>query len=173
MAKIQDGHLDLLGVLFSRHSRRAYALCYRMVGDGDISEDLVQEAFLRVLRFRKNFRGDASFATWLHRIATNVCLDHLGARRKETAAFAELAAEPMDTGSLPPPDDSEVAIARAAFEALSPDQQELLVMSRVNGVGYKEIAAHYGVTEGAARVRVHRTVRELKSNVTKLTESES
>ncbi len=173
MAKIQDGHLDLLGVLFSRHSKKAYALCYRMVGDGHVSEDLVQESFLRVLRFRQNFRGDACFTTWLHRIATNVCLDHLGARRKETEAFRELAAEPADIGSQPAPDDSDVAIARAAFEALSPDQQELLVMSRINGVGYREIAVHYGVTEGAARVRVHRTVRELKSNVARLTEAES
>ncbi len=173
MAQIQEGHLDLLGVLFSRHSKRAYRLCYRMVGDGHTSEDLVQESFLRVLRYRKNFRGDSHFSTWLYRIVTNVCLDHLHARSKEVAAFDELVAESANFDSEMAPDDSDVGIVEAAFEALSPGQRELLVMSRIDGVGYREIAAHYGVTEGAARVRVHRTVRELKSSVTKLMEAES
>lgn len=173
MAKIQEGHLDLLGILFSRHSKKAYALCYRMVGDSHTSEDLVQEAFLRVLRYRNKFRGDARFSTWLYRIVTNVCLDHLGARNKEAAAYDELVAESGETDCIPPPDDSDIAIARAAFETLSPEQKELLVMSRIDGVGYGDIAAHYGVSEGAARVRVHRIMRELKSQVTKLTEAES
>ncbi len=173
MAKIQEGHLDLLGILFSRHAKRAHALCYRMVGDSHTSEDLVQESFLRVLRYRKNFRGDSRFSTWLYRIVTNVCLDHLGTQSKENAAFEELVAESANFDSLTAPDDSDVGIARSAFEALSPDQQEILVMSRIDGFGYREIAAHFGVTEGTARVRVHRTVRELKSNVTRLTESES
>lgn len=173
MAKIREGHLDLLGVLFSRHSKKAYALCYRMVGDGHASEDLVQEAFLRVLRYRKSFRGDSRFSTWLYRIVSNVCLDHLGARSKEKAALEEMVAESADVDGLTPPDDSDVGVARAAFEALSAAQQELLVMSRIDGVGYREIAAHFGVTEVAARVRVHRTVRELKSNLTRLSESGS
>jgi RNA polymerase sigma-70 factor (ECF subfamily) len=173
MARIQEGDLDLLGILFARHSKKAYALCYRIVGDGHISEDLVQESFLRVLRYRRNFRGDSRFSTWLYRIVKNVCLDHIGAQRKEDAAFEGLVAESANFDSLTVPDESDVGIAKAAFEALSPDQRELLVMSRIDGVGYKEIAAHFGVTEGAARVRVHRTVRELKASVTKLTEAES
>ena len=171
MARIQEGHLDLLGVLFSRHSRKAYALCYRMVGDGHTSEDLVQESFLRVLRHREKFRGDASFSTWLYRIVRNVCLDHLGAQGKRAAAIEELTAEAADRGAFVDADESDVSIARAAFERLSPEKQELLVMSRIDGVGYKELAKHYGVTEGAARVRVHRTLHELKSIVSELTEA--
>jgi RNA polymerase sigma-70 factor (ECF subfamily) len=173
MAKIQDGHLDLLGILFTRHSRKAYELCYRMVGDAHTSEDLVQESFLRVLRYRKSFRGEARFSTWLYRIVKNVCLDHIGAQNKENAAFEELKAESADDHSLAIPGDSDLGVVKAAFEALSTVQRELLIMSRIDGVGYREIAAHFGLSEGAARVRVHRTVRELKSNVTKLTEVES
>jgi RNA polymerase sigma-70 factor (ECF subfamily) len=173
MAKVQDGHLDLLGILFTRHSKKAHELCYRMVGDAHISEDLVQESFLRVLRYRKSFRGDARFSTWLYRIVKNVCLDHIGAQSKEDAAFEELKAESADDHSLATPGDGDFGVVKAALEALSAVQRELLVMSRIDGVGYKEIATHFGLTEGAARVRVHRTIRELKSNVSKLTEVES
>lgn len=173
MAKIQDGHLDLLGILFSRHSKKAFELCFRMVGDAHTSEDLVQESFLRVLRYRKTFRGDARFSTWLYRIVKNVCLDHIGARNREDAAFEELKMASEEDLTPATPDDGDFGMVKAAFDALSAAQRELLVMSRIDGVGYKEIAAHFGMTEGAARVRVHRTVRELKSNVSKLTDAES
>jgi RNA polymerase sigma-70 factor (ECF subfamily) len=173
MTKIQEGHVDLLGILFSRHSQKAYAQCYRMVGDGHTSEDLVQESFLRVLRYRMKFRGDSRFSTWLYRIVANVCLDHIGARRKEDAAFDELASDVEHLDSVTPPDESDGSATMVAYDALLPDQQELLVLSRIDGVGYKEIAARFGITEGTARVRVHRTVRELKSNIIKLTESET
>jgi len=173
MTKIQEGHIDLLGILFSRHSKNAYAQCYRMVGDSQTSEDLVQESFLRVLRYRMKFRGDARFSTWLYRIVANVCLDHIGARRKEDAAFEALASDTDCLDSVTLPDESDIGIAKTAYDALLPEQQELLVLSRIDGVGYKEIAARYDISEGAARVRVHRTVRELKSNIIALTESES
>ena len=170
MSKIQEGHLDLLGVLFARHSQRAYAQCYRLVGDGVVSEDLVQEAFLRVLRHRDKFRGDSRFATWLHRIVRNVCLDHIGARNRREAAFDELAADRDGCETSTAIDDSEVSVTRIAFDRLSKEKQELLVMARIDGCGYKAIAATLGVSEGAARVRVHRAMHELKSIIDALSE---
>jgi RNA polymerase sigma factor (sigma-70 family) len=173
MAKIQAGRLELLGVLFARHSRRAYALCYRMVGDGSTAEDLVQEAFLRVLRYRDKFRGDARFATWLHRIVRNVCLDHLGARDRERIAVEELSADPSHRDAFASMDESDISVTRMAFERLSEDQRQCLVLARIDGWGYKEIAARLGTSEGAARVRVHRAMNELKSIMGELAEQGS
>ena len=173
MTEIQAGRLDLLGVLYTRHSDRAYALCRRMVGDGSASEDLVQEAFLRVLRHRDKFRGDARFATWLHRIVRNVCLDHLNARNRENAAVQGLADEPCHRESFMPIDDSEISVTRMAFEKLSKEKQRCLIMARIDGCGYREIAARLGTSEGAARVRVHRAMNELKSNIESLGGRES
>lgn len=173
MAKIQEGHLDLLGVLFTRHSHKAFALCYRMVGDGDKSNDLVQEAFLRVLRYRDSFRGDASFATWLYRIVTNVCLDHLGSERRTDVLRERLATEAGMGESFLTIDESEVSVVSAAFQRLSADKQQLLTQSRIEGFGYKEIASNLGISEGAARVRVHRIVSELRSIMDDLKETSS
>lgn len=168
MSKIQEGHLDLLGVLFARHSRRTYAQCFRIVGNSDASEDLVQEAFLRVLRYRNNFRGESLFSTWFYRIVQNVCYDHLGAQQKEGAAFDKLAAEQESHETHVPMDDSEISVTRVAFGKLSNEQQQLLIMARIDGHGYREIAAKIGTTEGAARVRVHRTILELQSIIDEL-----
>ena len=173
MCKIQEGRLDLLGILFTRHSDRAYALCYRMVGDSATSEDLVQEAFLRVLRYRDKFRGDSRFTTWLHRIVRNVCLDHLGTKGRERAAVDALAADADRGEGFTTIDDSEISITRLAFDKLSAQQQECLVLARIDGVAYRDIAARLGTSEGAARVRVHRALRELQSQIDTLSESES
>lgn len=173
MSKIQEGQLDLLGVLFARHSRRAYAQCFRTVGNSESCDDLVQEAFLRVLRYRDNFRGESLFSTWFYRIVRNVCYDHLGARKKEGAAYDKLATEQESAEAHAPIDDSEVSVTRVAFEKLSHDQQQLLIMARIDGCGYREIAARIGTTEGAARVRVHRTITQLQSIIDDLSEAPS
>ena len=173
MLKIQEGHLDLLGVLYARHQRRAFAQCYRMVGNSDTSEDLVQESFLRVLRHRDKFRGESRFTTWFHRITSNVCLDHLGAQRREVAAFDEFAADREGCETFTAMDESDISVTRIAFDKLSKEKQQLLIMARIDGCGYKEIGAQLGTSEGAVRVRVHRTMHELKSIIDELSESDS
>lgn len=173
MAKIQAGHLDLLGVLYSRYAEKAYRLCYRTATERDVAEDLVQETFLRVLRFRGQFRGESRFSTWLYSIVRNVCLDHMRKRSREHEAFAELRCDPLDCDASMLLDTSEMSATKRAFDALQPQQQEMLILSRVDGIGYKEIADRLGSTEGAIRVRIHRTLRKLKKDIARLKELET
>lgn len=173
MVKIQDGHLDLLGVLYARYSEKAYRLCYRTVTDSEMAEDLVQEAFLRVLRFRAQFRGDARFSTWLYTIVRNVCLDHVRKRTRENAAVGEMRIDPTGCEQSMSLDTSEMSAIKRAFDALKPEQKKMLVLSRVDGIGYKEIAEKLGFTEGAVRVRIHRALRKLKSDIARLKEFET
>ncbi len=69
------------GALVDQHRRELQVHCYRMTGSVDVAEDAVQETFERAWRGRERFEGRASPRTWLYRIATNVCLDHLKPRR--------------------------------------------------------------------------------------------
>ncbi len=71
-AKQGDG--ECLEFLYSRHKRRVYSLCLRMVGNIDEAEDVTQEVFLQLYRKIVSFRGDSSFATWLHRVTVNIIL---------------------------------------------------------------------------------------------------
>lgn len=169
MQAVQEGHVDLLGTLFTRYADRVFGRCFQLVGDRHEADDLLQESFLRVLRYRDSYKGTARFSTWLYRIATNVCLDHLKARNREGTAVRELA-ETTDF-EPPPTEDDRIVVLRAALERLAPDKRDLLVMTRIRGWGYAKMAAECGATEGAVRVRVHRAMQELKSIVDSLQES--
>src|SRR3989338_1300039 len=77
VAKARRGDADAFGELVPRHRRRAYQVAMGMLGHPETAMDLTQEAFLRAYQSLDRFRGEAAFFTWLRRIVTNVCLDHL------------------------------------------------------------------------------------------------
>src|SRR5258708_36990884 len=77
----QQGNAAAFEQLYRRYSGRVYALCLRIVKNDSEAEDLTQEAFLLLFRKIHTFRGEARFSTWLHRLATNVCLVRLLRRR--------------------------------------------------------------------------------------------
>ena len=162
MRAVQADHVDQLGVLFRRHSRRVFVQCLRLVGDPDVADDMVQETFLRVLRHRASFRGSARFTTWLHRIASNVCLDHLRGRRRPVSNDVDSEASQAVTVFQPTESDG-VSVLRSALDKLSQDKRELLTMCRLEGLSYADAAERLGVSEGALRVRVHRAMTELKA----------
>lgn len=167
MAAIQEGHVDLLGALFARYSDRVFRRCFELVGDRHEADDLLQESFLRVLRYRDSYKGTARFSTWLYRIATNVCLDHLRARKRDNTVTRDLtAASDFEAADC----DPRLELLRVAFERLAPEKRELLALARLQGHGYAEIAEQYGLTEGALRVRVHRAMKELKAIVDSIDE---
>lgn len=169
MAAVCRGELDALGVLFERHRARVHALCYRLTGDAAVADDLVQETFLRILKYRKGFAGRAAFTTWLYRLARNVCVDHLRGeariRRRTDRARQE---QPWQRGEDPIEFDYRLATLRAALYELPPDKREVLVLSRFEGLSYAEIADVCGTTEAAIKARAHRAMRELRQTFEKL-----
>jgi RNA polymerase sigma-70 factor (ECF subfamily) len=87
--------------LLTAHRRHLHLLCYRMVGSYDDAEDLLQETFLRAWRERDSFQNRSSVRTWLHRIATNVCLDHLRRTGRRPQRYEPLPG--IDSGPGEPP----------------------------------------------------------------------
>jgi len=159
MADVRAGDIQQLGTLFVRHHARTHVLCYRLTGSRDAADDLAQQVFLRALKYPASFDGRASFRTWLYRIAVNECSDYRGraATRGEAELPDSIAAEP----SAPSADDRTDLVERG-LARLSSDKREVLVLSRYDGLTYKEIGAVLGCSEGAARVRAHRALEELR-----------
>ena len=128
----------------SRGQLRAVAARYV----GDEAEDIVQEAFVRALRYASAFRGDATPLTWLHRIVVNTSIDHCRRRKRR------------DPSCLPPPPVIEDAryeeslAVRHAIGELTPDQRRVFVMYEVIGLTHNEIAASLAIPVGTSKARL-------------------
>jgi RNA polymerase sigma-70 factor (ECF subfamily) len=142
------------------HSARVYRLAYRLTGNRPDAEDLTQEVFVRVFRSLSSYQP-GTFEGWLHRITTNLFLDH--ARRKQRIRFDALPDDVGDKlpGFLPSPaagfdDQSFDADIEAALAELQPDFRVAVVLCDVEGLTYEEIAAVLDVKIGTVRSRIHR-----------------
>ena len=148
--------------LVERTHQQVYTLAYRLMGDRYEAEDVAQEAYLRVHRSLRGFRGDARFETWLHRIVANVALNHL----RKKGRFGDPTDEPervVRVPSGPSTDDvPERDELRRALAALPPGQRAAVVLKDIYGFTAQEIADRMETSEGAVKVRLHRARRTLR-----------
>lgn len=159
IAAVQGGDGDAMGVLFDRHHRAVHALCVRLGHDSDLADDVTQEVFLRVWRYAGSFRGRSAFRTWLYRLTYNAFADsqRRDSRRRETSAL-----ELVEPDSPPEEIADRHVLLEAALSKLAPEQRTVLVLSRYHGLGYDEIGRIIDCSPGAARVRLHRAMNELR-----------
>lgn len=163
MLEVRSGDLRKLGVLFERYQTPLFNFHLRMTGDRAASEDLVQDVFFRMLRYRHTFKEGTSFVTWMYRIARNAQADRFRKSGREVGLEAEdehPAHQPSAAESLE--SEQEAALVRRALSKLPQDKRELLVLSRFQNLKYEEIGDLLGCQAGAVKVRVFRALRELR-----------
>ncbi len=162
---VRRGEVGRLGTLFDRHHRRIYRFCLRLTGDPAASEDLEQDIFVRVLKYRRTYRGERDFLPWLYRLARNTTNDHFrrGARRRETGDVIpeRASSEPTPWEGLEAREDARRM--RRALLRLPVARREVLVLSRFEQRRYDEIAQLLGCSVGAVKVRVHRALKQLRA----------
>lgn len=175
MRAVQEGDLSCLGTLFDRYHRPLFDFLSRMTGSRHVAEDLVQDVFLRILKYRGTYRDDARFETWVYKIARNARADYY-AKRDKGLPLNDEALESPDGG--PGPDgaleherDSE--LLRAALLQLREDRRELLILARYQEMKHEAIAELLGVDTGTIKVRIHRAVKELRDTYLRLVEKPS
>jgi RNA polymerase sigma-70 factor (ECF subfamily) len=152
--------------------RQVYTLAHRLVGDRHEAEDVAQEAYLRVYRSLRSFRGDSRFETWLHRVVANVAINHMRSR----ARFGELMDEPETIVRIPGAPSTDDIAERdelaGALAQLPAAQRAAVVLKDVYGFSVSEIAERLDTTEGAVKLRLHRGRRNLKNLIHGVRESE-
>ena len=172
MLQVREGQLSGLGPLFERHHEAIYRFCYRMTGNGTLSEDLCQEVFTRILRYRESFRADSEFRPWLYQLARNVCNDHYRrgrSRPQESESIDELQFAVDRPGASREVEGREACtLLHQSLLKLPPEQRELLLLSRFEFRRHKEIAELMGCSVGAVKVRVHRALRRLHEHYSAL-----
>ena len=170
VAAARDGDRSAFDALVRATSVETYTLAYRLVGNEEDARDVVQETYLRAYRGIGKFRGDAQFSTWLYRITANCAATHLGRRRRhrheELLDDAPLADPSFDRD---PSARAEASNLRerldAALEELPPRLRAVVVLRDVYDLPHEAIAAELGISESAAKVRLHRARRRLRERL--------
>jgi RNA polymerase sigma factor (sigma-70 family) len=165
MLMVKSGDIDRLGLIFERHNKQMYGYFMNLTGKPDISEDLVQNVFMRILKYRTNYRGDGNFNIWIYRIAHNVFIDFI--KKRDRLEFSENINEwdnlPDDRSSEEyDPKQERINILETALMKLPGKKREILTLSRYKELKYKEISKILGCTESAVKVRIFRAMEELK-----------
>jgi RNA polymerase sigma-70 factor (ECF subfamily) len=170
VAAAKDGDRAAFEELVRATYADAYTLAYRLTGDEEDARDVVQDAYLRAYRGLKRFRGDAQFSTWMYRIVAN-CAATTTARRSRNR-HDDLADEGMLADDRPEIDPEMMAEASSlrdrvgvALRQLPPRLRAVVVLRDVYDLPHEAIAAELGITEAAAKVRLHRARRKLREQL--------
>ena len=157
--------------LVEQTHRGVFTLCLRILGDPDDAKEATQDAYLKAWRGLKGFRGDSAFETWLYRVASNAALSkHRGRRRRqshETGVEDEMLTEMASPRSVEDEAGAKVEVKalEKALGTLPEHYRTAVVLRDVYGLGIEEIAQQMGISETAAKVRVHRGRKKLKDGV--------
>ncbi len=174
MEAVREGNLDQMGLLFERHHKHLYNFFLQQTKNPQSSEDLVQDVFYKMLKYRYTYRPDSQFKTWMFTIAHNTKIDYYR-KNKNRRNEAELT----DSMVSHQPSPEEISIDKdkkihlmSALAALSEDKREVLILSRFQNMKYEEIAEVTGCKVGTIKARVHWALKELAVLYQKRTGSE-
>jgi RNA polymerase sigma-70 factor (ECF subfamily) len=156
--RAKDGDHTALEALCARHQPRVEKLARHLLRDPEDARDATQEALAKVCVRIRQFRGEAQFATWLHRLVVNTCRD-VAARRKDWQPL------PDDVRSAPGPDLGTRDELRTCLLELPPDQARIVVLKDALGYSFEEIARASGMPVGTAKCYAHRGRNRLRARL--------
>ena len=171
MLAVRDGQVSVLGELFERYHERLYNFFVRHTNKRDASEDLVQDVFFRMLKYRHTYRGDAPFTVWMYQLAKNASSDYFKKWRQEVPMADDIEQRP-DTDSIPSEiseQDEEHRLLQRALASISEEKREVLILSRFQELKYDEISRILDCPVGTVKARVHYALRDLRDEYMKLT----
>lgn len=170
MVDVKAGNLKALSPLFEKYHIKLYNFFLRLTQDRDLSEDLVQSVFRRIINYRKSFNEQHQFRSWMYQIARNELTYHY---KKHKMMFSDY----HDTEHLQFEEDSaseeieaenRKLILHEAMKQLSQDQREIIELSKFQGLRYKEIGEILQLSKSAVKVKIHRSIKKLKELYFKL-----
>ena len=154
--------------LYRLHAPRLFGLACRMVGRTD-AEDLLQEIFLSAHRKIRLYKGESALGTWLFRLATNLCLDHLRSRANRSAQVTDSLdaeeARPPVGGTGPILGVVDRLDLERALADLPDGCREVFVLYDVEGFEHREVGAMLGISEGTSKSQLHKARMRLRERL--------
>jgi RNA polymerase sigma-70 factor (ECF subfamily) len=171
IARAQAGDADGFRTLVERHSRSVFRLAYRMTGNQQDAEDVVQETFLRAFRQLPGFESRCAFSSWIYRIAANYALDLIRSRRRRQTA-SEPERDPLTTIPAGDPQPDRLVFSgevrrrvEQAMSLLTDQERAAFVLRHYEGLSTDEVGETLGINPGAAKHAVFRAVQKLRRSL--------
>lgn len=166
MEAVKGGDLQQASVLFDRYNKRIFNFLARMTMDRDLAEDLTQNVFLRIIKYRESYKEGKRFQSWIYQVARNIFSDHYQAAKNRTAGFVDvekIGDKVMDLQESVEQDERE-KLLHQSMALLTEDQRELLVLTRFQQMKYEEVAVILDTTVANIKVKVHRAIQKLREH---------
>lgn len=159
------GNTTLYEYFLDRYGQQVFVLVDRIVSCQEDAEELTQDVFLKAFQQLSSFKAESSFSTWIYRIATNVAISAVRKKKNETirldeSVFFNLSESQIDEALE---DESEEQLQRLqrAIEQLQADERALITLYYMEEKPLTEVAFILGITEGNAKVKLHRIRKKL------------
>ena len=167
IARAKDGDARALEALCARHGPRVERLARHLLPNPEDAQDAAQESLAKLCRRIKQFRGEAQFTTWLHRLVVNTC--HDVADRQRVRRCEPLFDDERVAGDADPTREVDLAELRhelgAGLAGLSQEQASVVVLKDALGFSFAEISAREGMPVGTAKCYAHRARAGLRSRL--------
>ncbi len=161
MRQVAAGDTDAIAALFDRHADELTGFFVRQTGDRSVALDLVQTTFERILKYRRGFRGDALFRTWMYRIARNAMHSRWTTESSAKERARKWMQDQPETVEPEEPSDAADRLQQA-LKTMSPAGREVLLLAKIQQLNYDDVADILGCSNGAVKVRVYRAMQELR-----------
>src|SRR5215213_7384910 len=166
MEAVKTGDLQQASLLFDRYHKRIFNFLARMTMDRDLAEDLTQNVFLRIIKYRTSYREGNRFQSWIYQVARNVFSDHYQANKNRFSDFVDVEkiSDHMADREEGAEHDEKEKVLYQSMAKLSEEQRELLVLTRFQQMKYEEVAAIMDTTVANIKVKVHRAILKLREH---------
>jgi RNA polymerase sigma factor (sigma-70 family) len=166
MEAVKNGDLQQASVLFDRYHKRIFNFLARMTMDRAAAEDLTQNVFLRLIKYKNSYREGNKFQSWIYQMARNVFSDHYQAHKNRKSDFIDV--EKMSDRMADKEESAEMEerekILHRSLALLSDEQRELLVLTRFQQMKYEDVAVIMETTVANIKVKVHRAIAKLREH---------
>ncbi len=168
--RCRQGDLGAFEELYRAHAGRLYSVALRLLGNSADAEDILQEIFLAAHRKLDTFRGESALGTWLYRLATNLCLDHLRSKTGRSNQVTDALDDEVGLFDVRSSTLAEQAVTRMDLERalarLPEGCRAAFVLHDVEGLEHREVAEILGIAEGTSKSQVHKARLKLRALLT-------